>query len=235
MNEGYVKIYRKMVTSQVFQNEGLFKVWMWCLLKANHEGRWVPIKTGKGTTEVWVEPGQFIFGRKSAAKELKMHPETVRKRIHKLKKMGNLTIESTTLYSIVTIVNWALYQGDEKKVPSKVPAKYQPSTTNKNDKNDKDIYAHFAHAHFDDFWNAYPKKVDKKRASKVWEKLKPDTELLERILIALAQQKQSEQWKKDGGQFIPYPTTWLNGHRWKDEIQPKEEEEQDAWSHIPNR
>jgi len=63
--------------SRVFQNEGLFKIWMWCLLKANHKGQWIIIKTGRGTTEVWIEPGQFIFGRLTAAKELKMKPSTV--------------------------------------------------------------------------------------------------------------------------------------------------------------
>ena len=31
-------------------------------------------------------------------------------------------------------------------------------------------------------------------------------------------QKQSAQWSKDNGQFIPHPTTWLNGKRWEDQI-----------------
>ena len=30
--------------------------------------------------------------------------------------------------------------------------------------------------------------------------------------------KQTEQWKKDNGKFIPYPATWLNQERWTDEI-----------------
>jgi hypothetical protein len=29
--------------------------------------------------------------------------------------------------------------------------------------------------------------------------------------------KNSQQWTKDGGQFIPMPATWLNGRRWEDE------------------
>jgi hypothetical protein len=32
--------------------------------------------------------------------------------------------------------------------------------------------------------------------------------------------KNSQQWTKDNGQFIPMPATWLNGRRWEDE-QPK--------------
>lgn len=40
----------------------------------------------------------------------------------------------------------------------------------------------------------------------------------------LKQQITSEQWKKDGGQFIPHPTTWLNGDRWEDEVEIKNEQ-----------
>jgi hypothetical protein len=29
--------------------------------------------------------------------------------------------------------------------------------------------------------------------------------------------KNSKQWVKDGGQFIPHPTTWLNNERWCDD------------------
>ena len=142
MNQGYVRVHRKTLDSQVFQNEGLFKVWMWCLLRANHKEEWVSIKIGRGTTEVHLLPGQFIFGRKTAAKSLKMKEPTVQKRIKKLVNMGNCIIESITHYSIITVVNWAFYQGGLEKVSSKVSTKYQPSITDKNDKNNKeDIYS----------------------------------------------------------------------------------------------
>lgn len=38
------------------------------------------------------------------------------------------------------------------------------------------------------------------------------------MLAALAQQKKSPQWVKDGGEFIPHPATWLNQGRWQDEV-----------------
>ena len=31
----------------------------------------------------------------------------------------------------------------------------------------------------------------------------------------------SEQWARDGGRYIPHPTTWLNGERWNDDAGPK--------------
>lgn len=71
---------------------------------------------------------------------------------------------------------------------------------------------------FDKFWQAYPKKVSKKEAQKSWKKINPSLELFEKILKALEMVKQTEQWEKDNGKFIPYPATWLNQERWTDEI-----------------
>ena len=75
---------------------------------------------------------------------------------------------------------------------------------------------------FNQFWSAYPKHIAKQSAVKAFEKLKPDEKLLEAMLKAIEMQKESKQWEKDGGAFIPYPATWLNQHRWEDEL-PQEE------------
>ncbi|MFA5378130.1 MAG: hypothetical protein WC455_20425 [Dehalococcoidia bacterium] len=66
------------------------------------------------------------------------------------------------------------------------------------------------------FWAEYPKKTGKKAAFKAWinAKDKPSNEVL---IASLKLQKKSEQWKKDNGQFIPLPATWLNQGRWDDE------------------
>lgn len=76
---------------------------------------------------------------------------------------------------------------------------------------------------FDGFWIIYPKKRAKKDAFKVWLKLKPDLTLTEEIVLFIEKAKQSVEWTKNGGQFIPYPTTFLNGQRWKDELTYKED------------
>ena len=125
--DGYIKLWRKITDSQVFQNEGLLKVWIWCLAKASYRERWVSIKAGKGITEVKLMPGQFIFGRQTAARKLKMKPSTAWKRLQKLKKCQNLNIESNSQYSIVTICNWEQYQAiDNCEVTAEVTAREQP-------------------------------------------------------------------------------------------------------------
>jgi hypothetical protein len=68
---------------------------------------------------------------------------------------------------------------------------------------------------FDKFWEAYPNKKDKQKAIKAWVKHQPN---IVDVLKAIVIQKNSEQWKKNNGQYIPLPTTWLNGARWEDEI-----------------
>lgn len=68
------------------------------------------------------------------------------------------------------------------------------------------------------FWPAYPRKVGKADAAKAFAKLKPDDALLAVMLGALATQRDSDDWRRDGGQFVPHPATWINGKRWQDEV-----------------
>ena len=70
---------------------------------------------------------------------------------------------------------------------------------------------------FDAFWVEYPNKTSKKKAHQTWLKLKPTGELFAAVMKGLEKAKRSAQWQKDGGQYIPHPTTWLNQERWTDE------------------
>jgi hypothetical protein len=74
---------------------------------------------------------------------------------------------------------------------------------------------------FDLFWSTFPRKIGKGAAELAWKKLKPDATLQARIVQAVKAQCKSEQWRRDGGQFIPHPATWLNGKRWEDEVEVK--------------
>lgn len=69
---------------------------------------------------------------------------------------------------------------------------------------------------FEAFWSAYPRKIGKRAAMTAWARLKVNGSF-DKVLAAVEQQKRSEQWMRDGGQFIPHPATWLNQGRWDDE------------------
>jgi hypothetical protein len=71
-------------------------------------------------------------------------------------------------------------------------------------------------ADFANFWQAYPRKDAKQAALKAWQKIAPDDDAQRAMAADLERRKQSSQWLKDGGQFIPMPATYLNGRRWED-------------------
>jgi len=138
-NQGWVRLYRKSLDSRVWHNPHLWQLWCYCLLRANHKPCWASVKTGRGQTEVYLEPGQFIFGRFSTAKDLKAKPDATYKRLLKLKTLGNITTQNRTHFTVVTLCNWDLYQNAQADITTQVPPKYHPSNTDKNDKNDKKI------------------------------------------------------------------------------------------------
>jgi hypothetical protein len=72
-------------------------------------------------------------------------------------------------------------------------------------------------ADFETFWEAYPKKKNKGTAEKAWKKIKPNEALLQTMLSKIKEAIICEDWIKNGGQFIPYPATWLNGKCWHDD------------------
>ena len=74
---------------------------------------------------------------------------------------------------------------------------------------------------FDGFWAEYPKKVARKDAVKAWERLSPDDGTVQQIMAGLQKWKNSDEWTRDDGRYIPHPATWLNGRRWEDEVTPR--------------
>lgn len=67
---------------------------------------------------------------------------------------------------------------------------------------------------FLEFWKIYPKKKKKKEALISWLKINPP---IQPVLNAIMWQKNQRDWVKEDGKFIPYPATYINGHRWEDE------------------
>lgn len=85
-------------------------------------------------------------------------------------------------------------------------------------------------APFEQFWEVYPWNAGKQDAHRAWIKVEknwrklnshaPDADMLQTLLAAVAAQKEGDQWKRDGGQYVPRAATWLNGGRWLDEVRP---------------
>ena len=146
--EGYIKLYRGLQNSQVFAHPIALKVWIWCLMKANHKERFVNLKIGKGSIVVKVGIGQFIFGRHKAEEELDIDGATIYRWINKFasEQFDNMiSLDVSNQYTIITICKWEEYQSDKdtecttnEQPMSQLCTTYEPAmSTNKNDNNDK--------------------------------------------------------------------------------------------------
>jgi hypothetical protein len=232
MINGWVKNWRQIKEWQWYKVDGMAHLFQHLIREANHD-------TQKWQGET-ISRGQVICGRKTLSVETGLSEQTIRTCLSRLKSTSEITIKTTNRFSVITINQYDTYQslnGDNNKAvnqpanqqsTSNQPAINQQSTTNKNTKNiknDKNTKPHTPlqgeqySEEFLIFWNIYPKKIGKGQAYRAWKKIKGIAGLLPEILKAVELQSVCPQWKKDGGQFIPNPATWLNGSRWEDEVQ----------------
>ena len=116
-------------------------------------------------------------------------------------------------------------------IEDKCPDKCQTNLSNIKDRDkditkDIDIDKNIYKQNFEKFWKAYPKKRDKGNAEKWFNKNKPSEELTNLMIKQVERFKDTNDWKKQDGQFIPYPTTWLNAKMWEDEFETDSEKEE---------
>jgi hypothetical protein len=106
--QGWVKIHRSVMGKGWLTNPKLWTFWSYCLLKASHK----QTTTLVGNQQVFLEPGQFVFGRKRAATDLDMSEKNIRTFVETLVRMGNLrAIKRASKYTVFFVVNWVRYQG----------------------------------------------------------------------------------------------------------------------------
>lgn len=77
---------------------------------------------------------------------------------------------------------------------------------------------------FNQFWQTYPKKINKQGTFKAFKKIANLQTEFPLILEAIEYFKTTKGWQKDKGQFIPHPTTFINQERWKDEREETRDE-----------
>ena len=149
---GYVKLWRKLLDSPIFTNHNLLVFWIWCLLKASHKEANIMV----GYQSITLQPGQFVFGLYASSKETKLSIQKIRTCLLILKKLENITINTTNKYSIISIVNWRDYQEDiTSNLTNSQQTNNKQITTNKNVKNDKNIKENNKKKSYGEFQNVY--------------------------------------------------------------------------------
>ena len=70
MQQGYIKLYRSLLDWDWFQDANTFRVFLYCLLKANHEAKkWQGIE---------IKSGQFITSYEKIATDLNIGVQSFR-------------------------------------------------------------------------------------------------------------------------------------------------------------
>lgn len=92
---------------------------------------------------------------------------------------------------------------------------------------------------FEEFWEAYPRKQDKQKARNVWLRKKLDAKIDMIKLDLLKRMTNDVQWLSSK-EFIPLPSTYLNGERWNDEIieigsTPKKQEKFNSANYLTDK
>ena len=87
---------------------------------------------------------------------------------------------------------------------------------------------------FNRFWETYGKKSSRKEALRSFEKAAKSKTWpgIDVVLAKVAEWRKTDQWTKDGGQFQPHASTWLNQERWNDELPAKAQEPPNPLSRI---
>lgn len=69
---------------------------------------------------------------------------------------------------------------------------------------------------FNEFWNQYPRKVNKSKCEEWYKKNKVSEELQNDIMFGLTMTSSRDRWNDIEKEYIPHPLTFLNQKRWED-------------------
>jgi len=132
---GFIKIHRKMLDWEWFDDNNTFKLFMYCLLRANFEDtKYKGIKIKKGS---------FITSYRTISKETGLSIQNIRTSIKKLKLTQELTQLLTQhqhgSYSIITVANWIGYQQSNTDANIKANSQSTQDKKSKEIKEDKNI------------------------------------------------------------------------------------------------
>lgn len=215
------------------------EVWDYLLREANHKD----IKYGGYT----VKRGQLFRTYRQIIKDLSWtvgfrsqyyHESSMKRTMNGLMKEGMIELMSEPWGTLITIVNYDYFQNQNNYARPTERTSDEPlsdrssnqvrTTNNKNENNENKENKHicanevqFAQMSEEDFfnlfWQEYPKKKGKIDALKAMKQVKPTNGVRQKIFKALEWQKRSDEWAREGGQYIPYPAGWLRAGCWDDE------------------
>ena len=111
MAEGFIKLYKKMLQWEWYDDPNTKILFIHILLKASwKESKWHGVE---------IHPGQLITSLPSLAKETQLSVMQVRTSLKKLISTGEITSKQQARFRIITVTNWILYQADNRIITGK--------------------------------------------------------------------------------------------------------------------
>lgn len=135
-NEGWISLYRKFLEWEWYDYPTVKIIFLHCLLSANHKNiKW---------RDIVIKRGQLVTSYEKLATLNGLTVQQVRTALEKLQSTHEITYQSTSQYSIITVKNYNLYQDSNKAktVASNNQIRGQNNkriTTNNNDNKERDI------------------------------------------------------------------------------------------------
>lgn len=102
---GFIKIHRKILDWEWYNDANTCRLFFHLIFTANYKDGCFQGKA--------VKRGQVIIGLRKLSAKLGLSLQQVRTSLNKLKSSQEVTIESTHQYSIITLVNYSLYQDNK--------------------------------------------------------------------------------------------------------------------------
>ena len=119
MAEPFIKLYKKMLDWEWYDDTNTKILFLHCLLKANWKStRWHGID---------IEPGQFITSLQTLADETHLSVRQVRVALDHLIMTGELTNKSHSKFRVITVNAWSDYQGNDKQSVKELTNRRQTS------------------------------------------------------------------------------------------------------------
>lgn len=107
---GWIKLHRALVDHPIASDPQAFTVWVHLLLMANHR----ETKRILGGQMIRIMPGQLVTSRKTISEKTGVQESKVERILRLLKAEQQIEQVGTAKYRVISIVNWASYQGDEQ-------------------------------------------------------------------------------------------------------------------------
>jgi len=238
---GWVKIHRALADHELWLAEPFTygQAWVDLVLCTNHAPGSFTVRRQR----VALERGQIGWSEVTMTKRWKWSRGKVRRFLKRLESDSMIEQQAGHLTSVITICNYDDYQSKQKEgdTSNDTASSTSGGTLDgqqavhkqeckeelecKNDKNDKKtIDQTDVDRMFGFFYLAYPKKVDKKKASDkfgmIFRGKQPAQadELLDTIIINIEQRIAAGGWDLSNKHFIPGPAKYLLNKSWEDEV-----------------